>query len=303
MASQAFAQEELIKYGNFEQWIQREIKESTIIGGKKKTLMEIGPSAHWTDNKVYTNQGGSPWATSNVYAKVSGVQKTNASVFRDEHDGGSCAKLYTHIEKVKALGIINVNVLASGSLFTGQMIEPITSTKNPMSKMSVGIPFTKRPRAIKFDYKVKLSDEPNRVRKNGFSKEQVVAGKDMPEVIVLLQQRSEDASGNITAKRVATFRMRFSSNTGWINGRTFELNYGDITGKSFFKSYMGLLNGADALYTTNSKGKQVAIKEEGWADENATPTHAIVKFDSSYGGAYVGSEGTTLWVDNVKWVF
>ncbi len=303
LTSQAFAQEELVKYGNFEHWIQRDIKESAIIGGKMKTLMEIGPTAHWTGNKAYTNQGGSPWATSNVYAKVSGVQKTNASVFRDEHAGGSCAKLYTHIEKVKALGMINIKVLASGSLFTGQMIEPITSTKNPMGKMSVGIPFTKRPRAIKFDYKVQLSGEPNRVRKNGFSKEQVVPGKDMPEVIVLLQQRSEDDNGNVTAKRVATFRMRFSSSTGWVNGKTFELNYGNITGKSFYRSYMGLLNGAEAFYTTNSKGKQVAIKEDGWADENATPTHAIIKFDSSYGGAYVGSEGTTLWVDNVKWVY
>ncbi|HAE24913.1 MAG TPA: glycoside hydrolase xylanase [Prevotellaceae bacterium] len=301
--TQAIAQEELIKYGNFEQWIQRDIKESSMIGGKKKTLMEIGPTAHWTETKPYTNQGGSPWATSNVYAKVSGVLKTNASVFKDEHDGGSCAKLYTHIEKVKVLGMININVLASGSVFTGKMIEPITSTKKPMSKMCAGIPFTKRPRAIKFDYKVQLSNEPNRIRKNGFSKEQVINGKDMPEVIVLLQQRSEDAQGNITAKRVATLRMRFANSTGWVNGKIFELQYGDITHKSFYKPFMGLINGDNAFYTTNSKGKIVVINEDGWAQENATPTHAIIKFDSSYGGPYIGSEGTTLWIDNVKWVY
>ncbi len=303
ITTQAFAQEELIKYGNFEQWIQRDIKESSMIGGKKKTLMEIGPTAHWTETKPYTNQGGSPWATSNVFAKVSGVLKTNASVFKDEHDGGSCAKLYTHIEKVKVLGMININVLASGSVFTGKMIEPITSTKKPMSKMCAGIPFTKRPRAIKFDYKVQLSNEPNRIRKNGFSKEQVINGKDMPEVIVLLQQRSEDAQGNITAKRVATLRMRFANSTGWVNGKIFELQYGDITHKSFYKPFMGLINGDNAFYTTNSKGKIVVINEDGWAQENATPTHAIIKFDSSYGGPYIGSEGTTLWIDNVKWVY
>lgn len=169
--------------------------------------------------------------------------------------------------------------------------------------MCAGIPFTKRPRAIKFDYKVQLSNEPNRIRKNGFSKEQVINGKDMPEVIVLLQQRSEDAQGNITAKRVATLRMRFANSTGWVNGKIFELQYGDITQKSFYKPFMGLINGDNAFYTTNSKGKIVVINEDGWAQENATPTHAIIKFDSSYGGPYIGSEGTTLWIDNVKWVY
>ena len=66
---------------------------------------------------------------------------------------------------------------------------------------------------------------------------------------------------------------------------------------------MGLINGENAFYTTNSKGKMVVIKEDGWTEEDATPTHAIIKFDSSCGGPYVGSEGTTLWIDNVKWVY
>ena len=45
------------------------------------------------------------------------------------------------------------------------------------------------------------------------------------------------------------------------------------------------------------------VKEEGWASADETPTHIILKFDSSHGGAYVGTIGNTLWVDNVKLVY
>ena len=34
---------EEIPYGGFNSWVIREIKESSIIGGKTKTLYEIGP--------------------------------------------------------------------------------------------------------------------------------------------------------------------------------------------------------------------------------------------------------------------
>ena len=195
--------EELIKFADFEQWLQRDIKESAIIGGETKTLFEIAPYAHWTkengkQNIPYTNQGGSPWSTSNVYARVSGIHKTNASVFRDKHGQGYCPKLVTRVEKVKVLGMINISVLASGSIFTGEMIEPITGTDNPMSKMDLGIPFTRRPKALKLDYKVKLTGEPNRIRQTGFSKIATIPGKDMPEMVVILQHRVEDAKGNIT---------------------------------------------------------------------------------------------------------
>ncbi|MBR5466018.1 MAG: PCMD domain-containing protein [Bacteroidaceae bacterium] len=305
-----FAQrEELIKFADFEQWMKRDIKESGVIGGETKTLYEIAPSAHWNkDNKKqntpYCNQGGSPWATSNIYARVSGINKTNISVWRDVHDNGYCVKLQTHIENVKVLGLINISVLASGAIFTGEMIEPITDTDNPMSKMDLGVPFNKKPKAIKFDYKVHLTGEPNRIRQSGFSKVTTVPGKDMPEMVVYLQHRTEDADGNIVAKRVGTLIYNFPKSTnGWRIGQTFEIHYGDITSASFYESRMGLLNGAKSLYARNSKGKVVPINENAWADKSLNPTHAIVKFDSSCGGAYIGTIGTTLWLDNIKWVY
>jgi hypothetical protein len=58
-----------------------------------------------------------------------------------------------------------------------------------------------------------------------------------------------------------------------------------------------------AYYAESSKGKIVPIEADEWADASETPTHAIVKFDSSHGGAYIGTIGTTLWLDNIKWVY
>jgi hypothetical protein len=305
-----FAQnEELIKYGDFDQWLQRDIKESSIIGGETRTLFEVAPYAHWNkangkQNIPYTNQGGSPWATSNVYARVSGISKTNACVYRDKHNSGYCAKLVTQVVKVKVLGMINISVLASGSIFTGEMIEPITGTDNPMSKMDLGMPFNRRPKAIKLDYRVKLTDSPNRIRQTGFSKVSTVSGKDMPEMVVILQQRKENADGSITAKRVGTQIYKFSQSTdGWVEGRSFDIMYGDITKHPDFTKRMDLMRGESTIYARNSKGENVPVNENEWADASATPTHAIVKFDSSHGGAYIGSIGTTLWLDNVKWVY
>ena len=56
-------------------------------------------------------------------------------------------------------------------------------------------------------------------------------------------------------------------------------------------------------YTKNSKGETVVIQEKEWADEDETPTHLVLQFASSHGGAYIGSPGNTLWVDNVRLVY
>ena len=298
----AFAEEELVKFGNFDSWITRSIKESVLVGGNTQTLYEIGPKGTFDGARAYTNQGGSPWGCSNVFAKVAGVVKTNVSVYPDKHQGGQCAKLTTHIVSAKAIGVINISVLATGSIFLGTLLEPITGSSNPMSKMSIGIPFTKRPKAVKFDYKYN-SPGTERIRETGFSKRQKVSGKDMGQVTCLLQKRWEDADGNIHALRIGTMRHFFTQNCDWKEGQTFNIHYGDITHESFYKPDMGLMSGSTGFYGLNSKGKNVPVTEEGWAAPDETPTHIVLKFDSSHGGAYVGTIGNTLWVDNVKLVY
>lgn len=292
----------LFKYGDFNQWVTRNVKESGVIGGDTKTLYEIGPTQTITGNTPYTNKGGSPWGTSNVMAKVSGITKTNVSVYRDRHGSGYCAKLVTHIEQVKVLGLINIKVLAAGSLYLGDMKEPITGTKEGPMALNWGIPFTQRPKALRFDYKVAVSGAANRIKQTGFSGKKTVPGKDLCVALLLLQKRHEDAQGNITAKRVGTMVVTYDKSTGgWVDAATYPIHYGNITGeKGYNASLMGLRS---TDYARNSHGKSVVVKETGWAAANETPTHIVVQFSSSHGGAYIGTPGNTLWVDNVGLVY
>lgn len=290
------------KYGNFDTWVTRQIHESALIGGHKKTLYEIGPNRALTGNTPYTNLGGSPWGTSNVMAKVTGIVKTNNSVYRDTHGSGYCAKMETHIETCKVLGMVNIKVLAAGSIFLGDMKEPITGTKDGPKALNFGIPFTYRPKALRYDYRVKVPGTKNRIRQTGFSKVTTVPGQDYCIAMLLLQKRHEDAKGNITAQRVGTVVVKYGKTTsGWVEDATYEIHYGNITGKSFYDAATMGLRSTD--YARNSKGKSVIVKETGWAPADATPTHIVLQFSSSHGGAYVGTVGNTFWVDNVGLVY
>ena len=299
-----FAQEKEVplSYGDMNQWIVREIHESGIIGGNTKYLYELGPTDTIKGNIAYRNKGGSPWATSNVMAKVAGVVKTNTSVFPERRDDGWCARLETRMESVKVLGLVDIEVIAAGSIFLGAVHEPIKGTKNPQSMLGAGVAFTGKPKALRFDYKTKMVPEDYRIRSTGFSRQSKLAGADSIEVNLYLQKRWEDNAGNVYAKRIGTMVHRFTTSTnGWVNAATFPILYGDITSHPEYKPYMRLQ--AEERYTLNSKGKSVPVKEVGWAEEGETPTHIITQFVSSNGGAYIGSPGNTFWVDNVKLIY
>lgn len=297
---------EKVPYGDFEQWITRTIKESAVIGGKSKTLYEIGPTQTITGNKAYTNLGGSPWATSNVYAKVAGVVKGSNAVFPEQRSGGNkCVKMSTIMEKVKALGIINMDVLVSGSIYWGAMVEPVSSTKNPYSKLDMNVKFTKRPKYLCFDYKVTVPENAQMIYSSGFGKKKVLKGKQNAcEAFVLLQRRWEDADGNIYAKRVGTGRERYTKSTsGWVNGHRMRIYYGNIVGQSYYKDYMNLISSDRPYYARNSKGKLVPVQEVGWDSPLATPTHIIMMFSAGCGTAYEGTIGQTFYVDNVSFIY
>ena len=235
-------------------------------------------------------------------AKVAGITKTQTSVFPEKRGDGYCARLDTRMESVKVLGLVNITVLAAGSVFTGTVHEPIKGTKNPQKMLQSGIPFTKKPKALQFDYKVKMSDREKRVRATGFSRITDVEGKDYPAVVLLLQKRWEDKDGNVFAKRIGTVVTYFYQTTDWKNKATFEIMYGDITGRPEYKAHMMRLQ-ATEYYTVNSKGESVPIHEIAWGDKDEVPTHLFLQFASSHGGAYIGSPGNTLWVDNVGLVY
>ena len=286
---------ELFSFGNFDQWLTRNIKESKILGGHTKQLYAIAPTGTDNRGKAYTNRGGSPWATSNVLAKPAGVTKASNAVYPEARGKGKCAKLVCQYEHCKAIGMINIDVVAGGSIFLGKMIEPIKSTKNPYSKMEMGIPFTRRPKALRFDYKVSVPAGNTRVYSSGFGKKKTLAGSDKAVAIVLLQRRWEDSKGNRHANRIGTGYESFGHSSSWVNGHDVKVTYGK-------SNVYGLIPTDRSYYAKNSKGKMVPVKEMGWEPE-AKPTHIIVMFSASSGEAYVGTIDLTFWVDNVGLVY
>lgn len=296
---------EMIKYGDFEEWVTRPIKESAILGGKTKNVYEIGPEATMIGGRPYTNSGGSPWATSNVLAKVMGITKTSNAVYPDKRSPGNrCALLTTHLESCKAAGIVNIDVMVAGSIFLGKMLEPVKNTKNPYSKMEMGVPFSKRPKALRYDYRLSVPAGGGMLYSSGFGSKKHFSGTDSAEVLVLLQRRWEDAQGNIFAKRVGTARERLGRSTsGWINDHRLKISYGDITSSPGYNPYMGLIPEAKSYYARNSKGQMVPVKEVGWDGADATPTHIILMMSSGSGEPYTGTPDMKFWVDNVGFVY
>ena len=86
---------------------------------------------------------------------------------------------------------------------------------------------------------------------------------------------------------------------GWVNDATYPIMYGNISGHADYKPYMCIQ--VEERYATNSQGESVPVKEIGWAEEGDEPTHMVLQFTSSHGGAYIGSPGNTFWIDNVNW--
>ena len=308
MCTNASAQvEEIVnqinEYGKFDRWSRRRIEESFLIGGDTKYLYEFygDPSkVYSTGKKPFKAPEGYYWRTNNVLAVVCGIVKTNNTVFPEKRGDGYCARLETHIEEVKVLGMINMDVTCQGAIMIGQLPEPITSTSDPMSKVLYGIPFTACPRAIRMDYKADVCHEV--IRGTGFSRLKRMGYVDHGEITVILQKRWEDEDGNIHALRVGTAIERITEDIPeWVNGHEMVIEYGDITQKPYYKSYMGLkTNPATAYRALNSKGDVVIIQEEGWAPEGTEPTHFIFNAISSCGEAFYGGVGNTIWLDNIE---
>lgn len=300
----AAAQIKPIPFGNMEHWMVRQVDESAIIGGKTKFLYEVASSDTLRNNTPYVpNLKVSPWATSSVLAVVKGVTKSSCTVFPEYHGKGRAARLETRIERVKVLGLINISVLATGTIFLGEIVEPVRDTKNPQAKLMMGIPFTERPKSIIYDYKFEQGAENGkRMKMTGFSRVQDIPGVNCAEMCLLLQKRWEGADGKVYAKRVGTAWVRYDKDTkNWVNANEVPIMYGNITKSPDFQPYMGLIEaGEDAPHCKNSKGEAVPIHETGWAAPGEKPTHIILRFSSGHGGAYVGSPGAMLHIDNVK---
>jgi len=290
---------ETVPFGDFEHWTVRHIKESSIIGGEVKTIYVVGPDETIDKNAPY-DYSKTIWASSNAYAKVSGVTKTSVTVEPDNGPSGKCARLTTRFASCKVAGLVEINVLATGALYWGKMLEPVTGVRNPYSFMDWGIPFTKRPSALLLDYKAEMPAT-GMLTKGTTFRQQTFPGKDPCQVVLLLQQRIEDADGNIHTRRVGTAVLNIDATTGgWKTAVRIPVIYGDASKQPGYRSYMGLLQGDRSLYAVNSKGQKKPIAEEGWASADTQVTHAVLQVMAGSQGAFTGELGNTLWVDNIR---
>lgn len=296
----AFAQHyEKVPFGDFEQWVVRYIDESQIIGGNRKTLYVVGPTDTIVGNEAYDYKK-TIWATSNAYAKVMGVTKTSTNVTPDKGPTGRCAKLATQYASCKVAGMVNIKVLAGGSIYWGKMLEPITGVSDPYAFMDWGIPFTKRPKALVLNYRSVIPNTGKLVKGTTFRTIEF-DGYDPAEIMFVLQYRWEDEKGNIHAKRVGTAVYHVDQTShGWISDFRIPVIYGDARKSPDYKPYMDLITGEKTMYALNSKGKKKPLIEEGWADADCPATHAIMVITSGSQGAFIGALGNILWVDEIR---
>lgn len=272
-----------------------------MLSGNTIELYEVGKvnsNSNAFDLKLKDNT--SPWGTTNIYAKMV-LDIGNARVIPEKRNDAYCARLETKTRKDKIVGL-QLDVLLAGTLFLGELIEPVHGVKDPEKNVSQGIQFTKKPVAVKFDYKYYLGK--NRIK--AIYSSESVDGEDKAEFCVILQKRWEDKNGNVFATRIGGNRQFFTgSQNEWINGATFPVFYGDATKlPEYDEKTMGLIPGVGEVYVKNSKGDLVPLVETGWGKETDEPTHMIMYFTSSYEGIkYVGSTESVLWIDNIELIY
>lgn len=300
-----FAEERIepVPFGDFETWTVRYIKESRLLGGHTKTLYVPAPTDTIRENIPYQyGQHGSPWTSSNAYAKVAGVEKASCTTYPEKRDNGYCARLDAKLDGVTVFKVIDLKVFVAATLFTGQTLEPVSQkgANDPYGVLDMGVPFTQHPIALLLDYKAIIEDSNEITYAKATANPKKKEGRDCAEFYVYLQHRWEDAEGHIYARRVATAYERiWNTVPEWQNNHRIPIRWGDITMQPDYQDYEGL--NKHPFRAINKAGKLVPIEEVGYGLE--APTHMIIMLTSGRYEAFVGHEGNTLWVDNVRLVY
>jgi hypothetical protein len=290
-----------LNYSSLDFWYARKVKESILLSGKTIDLFgvgEVNPGADLYDIRLKDPK--SPWGTTNIYSKMV-LDLGITRVYPEKRGNGYCSRLETTIRKDNIVGL-KVEVLIAGTLFVGELIEPVRGLKEPLKNVNQGIPFTKKPKAVKFDYKYHVGNQ----RVKAIYGIDPVEGTDKAEFCMILQKRWEDQNGNVFATRIGGARQFFTGTVSqWINESTFPVMYGDLTRLPGYNAKtMGLIPGAGEVYVKNSKGKMVLLIETGWGKPEDIPTHLMLYFTSSYQGIlYQGSPESVFWVDNIEFVY
>lgn len=272
LAATVSAQERVEILSDFEQWKERQITESALIGGKTKTLYKMGRG----------------WDCSNAHAKAMGVDKVSVSVRPEKRGEGTCCRMESTLETVSAIGI-NFKAFATGSIYTGKMIDVVgmKQSSDPNSAIDMGVPFTGRPSALILDYKALIQNQ-QAVYAPAKTHVKNVDGRDAGQITLILQHRWEE-NGHVYAYRVGTAQKKITQSTDWQNDFRLPVQYG--------KSSLALTN--DRHQTHNSKGQMVCIEEVDYRGDVA-PTHIIIQISAGSMAPFTGCPGNIVWCDNVR---
>lgn len=292
--------EEMIPYGDMNQWQVRYIKESSILGGKTKTLYAIAPNDTISKNIPYRPIIGNPWATSNTYAKWIVETAAASAVTPEKRGNGYCCRLENKITHIK---FGNIYAMVTGSIFFGLNLEPvgISAKEKPYTAIDFGIPYTQHPRALKLDYKAIVENVDFIVSTERNKIDTIYGQQDCVGIVVYLQHRWEDNStGKIYAYRVGSASKQIlESTTEWVNDCEIPIIWGDNQKSSILNPNEQL--NATCMMTHNSRGNMVKIEEVGYS--SLAPTHVVLQISASWAGAFRAYEGNILWVDNIRWVY
>lgn len=228
----------------------------------------------WYTESVGSNSVNQPgkdkattlWATANRGLALGGAAE-NTSPQQKTADS-----VYAKLETVTAPAIVRI---AAATLFTGKFTEGFPSINDPRSNLTLGVPFTGRPQAMRFQYKYAPGAS------NEDSNGDPLSYGDQCDIYMFLENRD----GGKT-KRVGTAWFRNGdAQTSW--------KYLDIPVK------YGPLEASDPWFSYAQPQP-----DEEWGTGSESVTHITVLFSSSFEGDFFnGAIGSVLEVDNLEMVY
>ncbi|MCQ2348071.1 MAG: PCMD domain-containing protein [Paludibacteraceae bacterium] len=293
---------EMLPYGDMESWVTRYIKESKFFSGKTKTIYAIASTdTTYTTTPFPYGKNGNPWSISNAYASVLGWIKVSGTTRPERRGKGWCCRMDCRLEDVVAMGI-DLKLQIAGTIFLGKTYEPVPlrAANDPYSVVEMGVPYTRRPKAIQLDYKAKVEDSNIVTYAKATAHPKKREGRDCAEVYAFLQHRWEE-NGKLYAERIATAYERIWNDVPeWQNAHRVPFRYGDISKQSNYHDYEGL--NYHGFRAKNSKGDMVTVNEVGYST-TAKPTHLVLMISSGCYEAFIGHDGNIFWVDNVGLIY
>lgn len=206
---------------------------------------------------------GEGWATANN----SFVQGT----LPVSYNGGKAAQMTTNVQNALVFG----ELIAAGSLYTGEFVFDIGALNNPRKMTHFGIPYTLQPESVEFDARYVPGPVLKRAVKEG-SKYHI-----------------EDTVGVDCGQ--AWVELLYYDGTGEFEYHGQGEKEVEVLGRGEI-----VFDGSDSRYATWGHYVMPIV----YANRDKLPTHIVIVFSSSKGGdKFIGAPGSTMEVDNVKLIY